>query len=324
MAIIKLADLGDPRLALFSAFTDAQLMRGEFMHVWRKAVRAGYVDAEGKGAQPASSASRAVSEGQGWGDVAPYGVFVAESQKVIDRAIAAGIQPLALLVEQRWVAHEQQVIDFVQRAYPHVPIYIASTPLYQQLTGYKVTRGAMAAFARPQPSTPEQVMANARQLLVVEDVCNFTNMGSIFRAAAALGTDGVLVTPGCHDPLYRRCVRVSMGAVLQVPWARIGFERAWADEGIRLLHEHGFAVVAMALSDDAVEFDGRQLAEHDRVALVLGTEGEGLQQQTVAACDKVMRISMAHEVDSLNVASAATIALWEMRRWRQALDDESA
>ena len=301
MPLIEVTDVADdPRLEVFTAFTDAQLMRGECLHLWRKAASAGLAPKD-------AAAHNAL-----------HGVFVAESQKVIERALDQSIAPLALLVEHRWMSHEHAIIERVSAEHPSAPIFTCDTPAYQKITGYKVTRGAMAALARPKPRTLDEVVRQAQHLLIVEDVTNFTNLGSMFRTAAALGIDGVLVTPGCHDPLYRRCVRVSMGAALQIPWTHIEGDRQWARATIPRLRQEGFAIAAMALVDNAPSFEDGCLDSFGRIALVLGSEGDGLQQQTISLCDMVVSIPMEHGVDSLNVASAATIALWELRRIRKA------
>ena len=175
-------------------------------------------------------------------------------------------------------------------------------------------RGALAAFARPALPTVEEVLEGVRRIAVLEDVTNYANMGAIFRSAAALGIDAVLVTPACHDPYYRRCARVSMGAVFQVPWTRIGDEQAWATAGIPLLHDLGFSVASLALRDDSMGLEELANLGCDKLALVLGTEGDGLADETIALSDYTVRIPMAHGVDSLNVAACAAIAFWEITR----------
>ena len=185
--------------------------------------------------------------------------------------------------------------------------------MFHALTGYEVTRGALAAFERPALPRVEKVLAGARRVAVLEDIVNYTNIGAVFRSAAALGIDAVLVTPSCHDPLYRRAARVSMGTVFQVPWTRIGSERDWAAEGVPLLHELGFETAALALSDDAIPLHDKRLRSCDRLALVLGTEGDGLSASTIMRCDMTVKIPMDHGVDSLNVAAASAVAFWELR-----------
>ena len=252
--------------------------------------------------------------GEGFRRDNPDGLFIGESTRVIERALDAGVQPLSLLVEERWAAHEQPIIDRFLARDPAIPVFMATVEQFHELTGYEVVRGALAAFARPSLPSVHEVLTGARRVAVLEDVTNYANMGAIFRSAAALGIDAVLVTPSCHDPYYRRCARVSMGAVFQVPWARIGHDRSWAAEGIPLLHDQGFSVAALALRDDTVGL--RELASKapEKLALVLGTEGDGLLPETIALCDHTVRIPMAHGVDSLNVAACAAIAFWEITR----------
>lgn len=279
--IERISDINDPRLRIYSGLTDGQLARGEYL-----------------------------------GPDLACGVMVAESQRVALRALDAGAVPVSLFVEQRWLEHDRAVIERIEQVAPDAPIFVATHEQFAELTGYQVTRGSLAAFARPPLASVEEVVADARRVAVIEDVTNYANMGSLFRSAAALGIDAVLVTPSCHDPFYRRCARVSMGAVFQVPWTRIGTHQEWAPTGVPLLKKLGFTCAAMALVDGAHGLDCPELTSAERVALVLGTEGEGLQQATIDACDLAVRIPMEHEVDSLNVAVAAAIAFWELRRTR--------
>ncbi len=249
------------------------------------------------------------------------GLFIAESEKVIHRAVLGGMEPISFLMEEKFLAGMQHVIDEAARRFPDidVPIFILPHGQLKKLTGFELTRGALGAFRRPRPKSAEEVCAGARRVAVLEDITNHTNVGAIFRSAAALGMDAVLVTQACYDPLYRRAVRVSMGTVFQVPWARIGKESgatgegSWATDGIPLLKQLGFKTAAMALSDDSVPLDYPQLAQEERLAVVLGTEGDGLSAQTIAKCDYTVRIPMAHQVDSLNVAAASAVAFWELR-----------
>lgn len=241
------------------------------------------------------------------------GVFIAESRRVIERALEAGVKPISMFMEERWLEPEMHAVERVESFDPDVPVYVADRELFRKLTGYKVTRGALAAFERPPRPDIEEVLAGARRIVVLENVLNHTNMGAIFRSAAGLGFDAVLVTPSSHDPLFRRAARVSMGTVLQIPWTYIGQGREWAREGIPLLHGHGFKVAAMALSDDSIALDDPALKDADKLALVLGTENDGLAPETIAACDWTVRIPMMHGVDSLNVSNAAAIAFWELR-----------
>lgn len=241
------------------------------------------------------------------------GIFIAESDKVITRALAGGMEPLSLLMEPKWLPLMQPVIDDVAHRFPAVPIFVAPHDELRKLTGFELTRGALGAFRRPKLPSVADVCAHARRIVVLEDITNHTNVGAIFRSAAALGMDGVLVTPACYDPLYRRAVRVSMGTVFQIPWTRIGNEQHWSEEGVPLLHELGFKTAALALSDDSISLDNPQLAAEERLALVLGTEGDGLSPNTIANCDYTVRIPMHHDVDSLNVAAASAVAFWELR-----------
>ena len=333
-------------------------------------------------------------------------LFIAESGKVIERALAGGMEPLSLLMEEKWRAPMQPIIDEVAARWGEgVPVFVAPHDELAKLTGFELTRGALGAFRRPALPSVADVVAGARRIAVLEDITNHTNVGAIFRSAAALGVDAVLVTPACYDPLYRRAVRVSMGTVFQVPWTRIGTadvgesaisvdaraadaravdgraadaegadavgegiadvagvhavaaratgagvadahapaSRAagvggwavkgvhtadahaagaglratdaggWAVEGVPLLHELGFKTAAMALSDASVPLDDPALNAEERLAIVLGTEGDGLARDTIARCDYTVRIPMARGVDSLNVAAASAVAFWQLR-----------
>ena len=244
------------------------------------------------------------------------GVLIAESDKVIVRALDAGLEPLSLLMEPKWLDVLAGTVARMEAEHPEAPVFVAPREQLARLTGYELTRGALGAFRRPAPRGVEEVVAGARRVAVLEEITNHTNVGAIFRSAAALGMDAVLVTPGCHDPFYRRAARVSMGTVFQVPWARIGREGegvAWAHEGVPLLHDLGFQLAALALSDESVPLGDPRLAACERLALVLGTEGDGLARTTIAACDFTVRIPMHHGVDSLNVAAASAVAFWELR-----------
>lgn len=244
------------------------------------------------------------------------GVFIAESDKVIDTALDAGCEPLSLLMEPKWLDVLSSLVDRMEAEHPEAPIFVAPQEELGRLVGYDLTRGALGAFRRPVLRSVEEVAAGARRIAVLEEITNYTNVGAIFRSAAGLGMDAVLLTPGCCDPLYRRALRVSMGTALLVPWARIGREgrgSSWAKEGVLQLHDLGFSLVAMALSEDAVPLDDPRLAALDRLAVVLGTEGDGLSRATLARCDWTARIPMSHGVDSLNVAAASAVAFWELR-----------
>lgn len=232
------------------------------------------------------------------------GLYIAESAKVISRAIAAGHRPRSILVQEKWLPEiEERVTD------ASVPVYVVTAEVAQSLTGYAVHRGALAAMHRPELPPVSQVLADARLVVVLEDIVDHTNVGAIFRAAAGLGADAVLVSPRCADPLYRRSVRVSMGTVFQVPWTRLP---EW-DEARSALHDARFELAALALADDAVPLDEFVARRPHRVALMLGAEGDGLSRQALAAADTVVTIPMAGGVDSLNVAAASAVALWELR-----------
>ena len=235
------------------------------------------------------------------------GLYLAESAKVIDRALGAGHRLRSLLLTPRWVT---DLAELVARAVAEgAPVYVMDHAVAEEMTGFHLHRGAMAAMHRPVLPPVEQVLAGARRVAVLEDIVDHTNVGAAFRSAAALGIDAVLVTPRCADPFYRRSVRVSMGTVFQVPWTRI--ER-WP-EGVEALRELGFTVAALALSDDAVDLGDLAADPPERLALVLGTEGDGLGRRTVAAADLVVRIPMGGDVDSLNVAAASAVAFYATR-----------
>jgi len=235
------------------------------------------------------------------------GLYIAESAKVIGRAIAAGHRPRSVLVQEKWLSDAEALA-------PEAPIYLVDDAVAEKLTGYAVHRGALASMERPALPAVADVVAGARLVLVLEDIVDHTNVGAAFRAAAGLGADAVLVTPRCADPLYRRSVRVSMGTVFQVPWTRIpeGIEGGWkAARGT--LREAGLHVAALALADDAVALDAFAAARPEQVALVLGAEGDGLSRNALASADTIVTIPMAGGVDSLNVAAAASVALWALR-----------
>ena len=242
-----------------------------------------------------------------------YGLFVAESKNVIERALAAGCALQSLFVEAHWATHERELMECVAARYPDVPQVIATHEEFRQVTGYETTRGALACFARLAPLDPAVLLKDAHRVAILEDITNYTNIGAIFRSAAALNIDAVLLTPSCHDPLFRRASRVSMGTVFQVPWARIGRKSDWAEDGCALLRAHGFKTAALALVDDSLSLEDPALKECNRLALVLGTEGDGLRQSTIATCDYTVKIPMRESVDSLNVAAASAVAFWELR-----------
>ena len=263
--IIAINSIADPRVAIFSQLTEAQL-RMEL--------------------EPEK------------------GLFIAESPKVIRVALDAGWQPTALLCEQKHI--EGDAHDIVGRM-GDLPVYTGSRQLLTQLTGYQLTRGVLCAMRRPQPPAMADVLRDARRVVVIEAVTDTTNIGAIFRSAAALGIDGVLLTRDTCDPLNRRAVRVSMGSVFLMPWT-------WLDAPLSALHDYGFRTAAMALTDNSISLDDPRLAAEPRLAIVMGTEGDGLPHHTIAAADYVVRIPMAHGVDSLNVAAAAAVAFWQLCR----------
>ena len=239
------------------------------------------------------------------------GVFIAESPKVIELALNAGCIPLSLLMERRHL--QGQGASLMARC-PDIPVYTADRDVLASLTGYALTRGILCAMQRPSPRTAESLLADARRVAVLEGIVDSTNMGAIFRSAAALGMDAVLLTPTCCDPLCRRAVRVSMGTIFQVPWARIGDCPAdWPEAGMELLHRHGFATAAMALDERAISIDDPRLQQEEKLAVLRGTEGDGLSHQTIARCDYTVMIPMEHGVDSLNVAAASAVAFWQLR-----------
>ena len=240
------------------------------------------------------------------------GLFIAESPKVIDRALDAGYVPVSLLMERKHV--DGQARQIVERC-GDVPVYTSDLDVLTQLTGFQLTRGVLCAMRRRPIPTAREVCENARRIAVLENIMNPTNLGAIFRSAAALNMDAVLLTPACCDPLYRRCVRVSMGTVFQIPWAQIGQEIGdWPQSGMAELRAMGFKTAAMALRDDSCSVDDTALAAQDKLAIVLGTEGDGLADRTIADCDFTVRIPMSHGVDSLNVAAASAVAFWQLGR----------
>lgn len=239
------------------------------------------------------------------------GIFIAESPKVIERALDGGCIPLSFLVEHRHL--ETQARELLERC-PEVPVYTAEFDVLTQLTGFKLTRGMLCAMRRPGLPKPEEICRRAKRLVILENVVNPTNVGAIFRSAAALYMDGILLTAGCSNPLYRRAARVSMGTVFQVPWTFLDDSFAWPDSGIRKLQTMGFKTAAMALSDDSVSIDDPALVKEEKLAVILGTEGDGLSSSTIADCDYTVRIPMSHNVDSLNVAAASAVAFWQLGR----------
>ncbi len=276
MGIVRVTSLEDPRLDAYARLTDVQL---------RSRI------------EPSQA------------------VFIAESAEVIGRALDGGMQPLSLLTTEHHLPQLERVFEKMEARDPQAPVFVAPEEELAQLTGFELTRGALAAFRRPPERPAEEVVRDARLVAVLEDIRNHTNVGAIFRSAAAIGVDAVLVSPACYDPLYRRAVRVSMGTVFQVPWTRIGTNpHDWASEGVPLLHSLGFTTAAMALSDDSIPLDDPRLKACGKLALVFGTEGDGLAASTISQCDFTVRIPMQHGVDSLNVAASSAVAFWELRR----------
>ena len=261
--IIALTDFNDPRLDVYARLSEAQLLNREHPE---------------------------------------EGIFIAESPKVIERALDAGCVPLSVLVEDKHVDGEAK--EVLARC-GDIPVFAAPFDLLTQLTGFKLTRGLLCAMRRPAPLSVEEVCRDARRVAVLENVMNPTNIGAIIRSAAALNIDAVLLTYGCSDPLYRRAIRVSMGTVFQVPWA-------WLEGDVAQLKALGFKTAAMALSDNSVSIKDKQLLAEEKLAIVLGTEGDGLAEATIANCDYTVRIPMTHGVDSLNVAAASAVAFWQL------------
>jgi len=236
------------------------------------------------------------------------GLFIAESPKVIQRALDAGYSPVSILVERRHIATQAQ--EIIARC-GGVPVYTAELDVLTQLTGFQLTRGMLCAMRRPPLPGVEEVCAGAKRIAILENVMNPTNIGAIFRSAAALNMDAVLLTPACSDPLYRRAIRVSMGTVFQIPWTFLE-EVSWPQPAAARLREQGFKIAAMALSDDSVSLRDPRLAAEEKLAIVLGTEGDGLAACTIADCDYTVKIPMSHGVDSLNVAAASAVAFWQL------------
>lgn len=240
------------------------------------------------------------------------GIFIAESPTVIEVAMQGGCQPISLLTEERLI--NGAVACIIEKC-GDIPIYTADRDLLTKMTGFELTRGALCAMKRPALPSVEALLKNARRVAVLEEVADSTNIGALFRSAAALGIDAVLVTPTCCDPLCRRAVRVSMGTVFLVPWTKIGEEPAdWPSKGFDLLHSFGFKTVAMALTDKTISIDDPTLKAEERLAIILGTEGTGLMKETIEGCDYTVKISMKHGVDSLNVAAAGAVAFWELTK----------
>ena len=270
--IIEISDFSDPRLDVYARLTEAQLLN-RF--------------------EPAK------------------GMFIAESPKVIDRALNSGCQPVSLLMERKDI--DGSAKEIIERC-GNIPVFTADRDILCQLTVYQLTRGVLCAMLRPSLPSVEDAISGARRIVILENVQNPTNVGAIFRSAAALGMDAILLTPGCSNPLYRRSARVSMGTVFQIPWTFIGEQTAdWPEKGMEKLRSLGFKTAAMALSDNSVSIDDPQLAKEEKLAIILGSEGDGLTDTTIADCDYTVKIPMYHGVDSLNVAAASAVAFWELR-----------
>ena len=244
------------------------------------------------------------------------GIFIGESHTVIERALLAGYEPLSVLLERRFLATEgAEILRLCGERQETVPVYVSELEVLSRLTGYHLTRGILCAFRRKVLPSVEEVCRGASRIAVLENIENPTNVGAIIRSAAALDMDAVLLTPECADPLYRRAIRVSVGTVFQVPWTYIGvpaWQGTWPEEGMDYLNRLGFRTAAMALRHDTVEIDDPELLREEKLAIVLGNEGDGLTEQTIAACDYTVKIPMSHGVDSLNVAAASAVAFWQL------------
>lgn len=243
------------------------------------------------------------------------GIFIAESPKVVTRALDAGYEPISMLVEDRHIDGEAR--EVIRRC-RDIPVYTASFDVLTRLTGYKLTRGILCAMKRKPLPGVKQICDGKKRIAVLENVMNPTNVGAVIRSAAALNMDAVLLTPGCSNPLYRRAIRVSMGTVFQIPWTFIDEREtgAWPCEAIKYLKSMGFCTASMALHDESVDIDDRRLRAEEKLAVILGTEGDGLLDETIAASDHTIKIPMGHGVDSLNVAAASAVAFWELGRYR--------
>ena len=237
------------------------------------------------------------------------GIFIAESPTVIEVSLNAGCEPLSILTDERLI--NTSVKKIIDRC-PNTPIYAGTREMLAEITGFELTRGALCAMRRPKPPSLEEVCSGARRIAVLEEIADATNIGAIFRSAAAMNVDAVLITPTCCDPLSRRALRVSMGTVMQIPWCRIGGQKEDWPRDMKKLSDMGFKTAAMALSDNSVSISDPRLAKEERLAIILGTEGTGLMKETIASSDYTVRIPMSHGVDSLNVAAAAAVAFWQL------------
>ena len=241
------------------------------------------------------------------------GIFIAESPKVIERALNADYEPISFLVEHKDLEGEAK---YILERYPEIPVYTAEYEVLVGMTGYALARGMLCAMKRRQLPSVEEICRNTSRIAILENVVNPTNIGAIFRSAAALHMDAVLLTNGCSDPLYRRAARVSMGTVFQIPWTYFDKKTCWPQESMKVIQDMGFKTVAMALREDSCSIDDSKLLAEEKLAVILGTEGDGLASPTIADCDYTVMIPMSHGVDSLNVAAASAVALFELGRKR--------
>lgn len=239
------------------------------------------------------------------------GLFIAESPKVISRALDGGYEPVSVLVEKKQVLEDVETIAVLGKC-GNVPVYTAEFEVLTKLTGFKLTRGMLCAMKRRRLPGLQEICNGCDRIAVLENVMNPTNVGAIFRSAAALHMDAVILTGGCSNPLYRRASRVSMGTVFQIPWTFVDNSVIWPEEGMKILRELGFKTAAMALKEDSASIDDQELMKEDKLAVILGTEGDGLSPETIADCDYTVMIPMSHGVDSLNVAAASAVAFWQL------------
>ena len=239
------------------------------------------------------------------------GLFIAESPKVISRALDGGYEPVSVLVEKKQVLKDAETIAVLEKC-GNVPVYTAEFEVLTKLTGFKLTRGMLCAMKRRRLPGLQEICNGCDRIVVLENVMNPTNVGAIFRSAAALHMDAVILTGGCSNPLYRRASRVSMGTVFQIPWTFVDNSVIWPEEGMKILRELGFKTAAMALKEDSASIDDPELMKEDKLAVILGTEGDGLAPETIADCDYTVMIPMSHGVDSLNVAAASAVAFWQL------------
>ena len=239
------------------------------------------------------------------------GLFIAESPKVISRALDGGYEPVSVLVEKKQVLEDAETIAVLGKC-GNVPVYTAEFEVLTKLTGFKLTRGMLCAMKRRRLPGLQEICNGCDRIAVLENVMNPTNVGAIFRSAAALHMDAVILTGGCSNPLYRRAIRVSMGTVFQIPWTFVDNSVIWPEEGMKILRELGFKTAAMALKEDSASIDDPELMKEDKLAVILGTEGDGLAPETIADCDYTVMIPMSHGVDSLNVAAASAVAFWQL------------